>query len=367
MGKNIVICCDGTKNDVTTDSTNVLRFFRSLVRKDEQIAYYDCGVGTISDPTKLTRIGRYLNSGIDMAIGHSVRDNVCRAYRFLCQCYSPGDKIYLIGFSRGAYTVRALAGMIHMLGILRRELQELDRLAWSVYSDDRGILSTSARFGSANRFKNSFSIGEDSRIEFVGVWDTVNACGWIWDPFMVPYTSNNSSINHIRHALSIDERRALFQPNLFRPKNEDQHKSFKQIWFAGSHGDVGGGYPERESGLAKVSLEWMYNEANACGCLLDRNQTAHFLGQVKAGENAKPDILDKSHESTKGLLYNLLEFVPRKHWNSGTQKLGWHIPNFYRRRAIQEQSQFHLSVKDKLEKDSDYKPTNLPREINYCT
>ena len=360
QSKNIVICCDGTSNDVASDSTNVLRLFRSLERSERQVAFYDSGVGTLADPTKVTRIGKYFSRMLDQGIGHSVRENACTAYRFLTRTYQPGDRIFLFGFSRGAYTVRALGGMIHFLGLVRPELEHLDRLAWAVYADDYDRLEKK-RFQSGDRFKSSFSIAETTRIQFIGAWDTVSSFGSPWTPRMVPHSANNPSVDHVRHAVSIDEHRAVFQPNLFYPHPPEQHLSFKQIWFAGSHGDVGGGFPEKDNGLAKYSLEWMYAEAEKCGCLFKESQKDEFLGRSpKHPEISKAEPLAVAHLKIKGF-YNLLEFLPRRHWNHDAGRLEWCLPNLYRHRSIPENSILPSSVDAKLRLDSKYRPRNLPK------
>ncbi len=365
QNKNIVICCDGTSNDVASNSTNVLRIFRSLERSERQVAFYDSGVGTLADPTKITWIGKYLSRTLDQGIGHSVRENACTAYRFLTRTYQPGDWIFLFGFSRGAYTVRALAGMIHFLGLVRPELEHLDRLAWAVYADDYDRLADK-RFQSGNRFKSAFSIAEKTRIQFIGAWDTVSSFGSPWAPRMVPNSANNPSVNHIRHAVSIDEHRGVFQPNLFYPHTPEQHLSFKQIWFAGGHADVGGGFPEEENGLAKYSLEWMYAEAEKCGCLFEEARKDQFLGRSPAHkEISKADPTATAHIKIKGLVYNLLEFLPRRHWNHDAGRLEWCLPNWYRHRSIPENSILHSSVESKLNLDSTYHPGNLPKSYSF--
>ena len=96
---NIVICCDGTSNDIAGAPTNVLRFYRSLERNDKQLAYYDSGVGTLDDPSMLTNPGKAIGRKLDMAVGYSVKRQVCEAYRFLNENWSQGDKIYLVGLS----------------------------------------------------------------------------------------------------------------------------------------------------------------------------------------------------------------------------------------------------------------------------
>ncbi|MEI8018293.1 MAG: DUF2235 domain-containing protein [Schlesneria sp.] len=363
--RNIVICCDGTSNDVASDSTNVLRLFRSLERSERQIAFYDSGVGTLADPTKITGFGKYCSRMLDQGIGHGVRENVCTAYRFLARTYLPGDRIFLFGFSRGAYTVRALAGKIHFLGLVRPELEHLDRLAWAVHADDYDRLADK-RFRYGNRFKSSFSLDEKTRIKFIGAWDTVSSFGSPWTPRTVPNSANNPSVDHIRHAVAIDENRAVFQPNLFFPKTPDQHVTFKQIWFAGSHSDVGGGFPEEENGLSKYSLEWMYVEAEKCGCLFDQSRKDQFLGRSPAHKDiSQADPLAVAHTQIEGVLYNAMEFLPRRLWNHDSSRLKWSLPNLYRRRSIPENSIFHTSVEAKLRLDSTYRPGNLPTSYSF--
>ncbi len=148
--------------------------------------------------------------------------------------------------------MRALAGMVHFLGLVQPELTGLDRLAWTIYADDHHNLPISKRFEAGHRFKRSFTRKEPVRIHFVGVWETVSAFGWMWELRTVPFTASNPSIDHVRHAVAIDERRTAFQPNLFRAAKAEQHLSFQELWFAGSHGDVGGGYPEAVGGCRRL-------------------------------------------------------------------------------------------------------------------
>lgn len=362
MPKNIVICCDGTNQDITSESTNVLRLFRSLERSERQLTFYDAGVGALSDPTVMTKFGRLMRRNIDAAIGHSVRDNACRAYQFLANHYNSGDRIYLFGFSRGAYTVRALAGMISFLGLLPPELAELARLGWKVYADENDELQTRTRFASGNRFKSSFSRPESVRVHLVGVWDTVSAFGWFWQLRTVPYTANNAMIDHVRHAMAIDEHRSAFQPNRFRPRDPSQHESFRELWFAGSHSDIGGGYGEEEGGLAKIALKWMIDEASQEGCLFDASQVDHFLGRM--GKPSVPDFMGSVHNSICGF-WHLLEWLPRRQWdhNAEPEALRWFAPNIYRHRSIPDGASLHASVAQKLDSDRSYRPTNIPKHF----
>lgn len=333
--KNIIICCDGTSNDITGTPTNVLRLYRSLRRSDSQLTYYDSGVGTLPDPSMLTDPGKALGKKLDMAVGYSVKSQVCKAYRFLTRRWEADDRIFLIGFSRGAYAVRALAGMLHVLGLVRRELEHLDELGWSVYS--------AADFKACSNFKYAFSQMLPVKIFFAGVWDTVSSFGRMTNFKTLPYTANNPSIEHVRHAVAIDEKRVCFKANLFRPENVEQHSSFKQLWFPGSHGDVGGGYPEKESGLAKVTLDWMYQEAAALGCELDDQQMEFFLGESDSKTfQAKPDPRAAVHDSIQGF-WHLLEFLPRRQWNHDAtpERMTWYLPNLYRRRKIPGDAEFY--------------------------
>src|SRR4029077_13362949 len=120
MPKNIVICCDGTNNEFGRVNTNVVRLFQSLDLSDpeKQIGYYDPGVGTIAEPGAFSKLDKWLSRVFGLAFGRGLVGKVEGAYTFLMSRYEPGDRIYLFGFSRGAYTVRALAGVLHLLGLL---------------------------------------------------------------------------------------------------------------------------------------------------------------------------------------------------------------------------------------------------------
>ena len=336
--KNIVICCDGTGNDLSGAPSNVLRFFRSLKRDESQLTYYDSGVGTLADPSMITDPGKAVAKQLDMATGHSVKRQVCTAYRFLTRNLSAGDKIYLNGFSRGAYAVRALAGMIHLLGLPQADAEHLDELAWAVYS--------SADFKACANFKHAFSRETAVDVHFVGAWDTVSSFGWITNFKTLPHTANNPSIRHVRHAVAIHEKRACFKSNLFFPNESTGHESFSEQWFDGAHSDVGGGYPEEESGLAKVALEWMFAEAAECGCQFKPDRIEYYLGRSASRTfQCQPDPNGKPHQSIRGF-WHLLEFLPRRQWNHDADpgRMTWYFPNLYRPRKIPADAQFHPSV-----------------------
>jgi uncharacterized protein (DUF2235 family) len=350
-------------NEVAKDSTNVLRTYRCLARNSDQITFYDCGVGTISNPDRITERGRRLSRLVDSALGLSVRANVIQAYLFLVRHYQPGDRIYLFGFSRGAYTVRAVAGMIHFLGLLRPELQDLGDLAWSVYSGENVPRSVRKWFRGANRFRNSFGIDQRVTIHFVGVWDTVSSFGWFGDLRTLPRTANNPSIVHVRHALAIDERRAMFQANHFRPRKLGQHETFKEVWFAGCHSDVGGGHDEKDGTISKVSLEWMLREAESLGLFIDSGKRRHLLNQPP--DHPQADPLGEIHESLKGH-WHLAELLPLRSYSGEAGKKRWKRPHLWARRKIGTKEPrptkpiLHTSVVERIRARSDYRPLNLP-------
>jgi uncharacterized protein (DUF2235 family) len=354
MPKNIVICSDGTDNEIATDSTNVLRLFRMLTRDDRQVAYYDGGVGTLADPAAITVFRKYLSRRLDAAIGLRVRENVIAAYRFLARTYEPEDRIHLFGFSRGAYTVRAVAGLIHFLGLVRPELENLAPLAWAIYANEAHVYTVSHRFAGGNRFQRCFGITVKPSIHFVGVWDTVSSFGFFWNFQTLPHTADNPSISHIRHALAIDERRVCFPANLFFPRQE-QEANCKQVWFPGVHADVGGGYAEKEATLAKVPLVWMLREAEQLGLLINEDQRQYLLDSKN---KLPPDSCGQIHESLVGF-WRPLEYLPRRSWNEPLKRMCWQGPHRGRRRQIEPDSTLHISVLERKNRLG-YSPGNLP-------
>ena len=197
----------------------------------------------------------------------------------------------------------------------------------------------------ADDFKATFT-GEDCKPWFVGVWDTVSSVGWIENPLRLPYTADNPDIEIGRHAIAIDERRAFFRTNLWRlkkPPPQSGPKDLKQVWFAGVHSDVGGGYPEGESGLAKIALEWMIKEAVAKGLLVDPTKVNLVLGRTpNSTAFTQPDANAAAHVSLKGLWW-IAEIIPKRHYDWNTGKWQRRL-NLGRSRTIPEGSFIHESV-----------------------
>src|SRR5262245_10389808 len=221
MSRNIIICCDGTNNEFGSQNTNVVRLVQVIDRDPtKQLVYYDPGVGTLPEPGLFTRIGKNISKWYGLAFGAGLTKNVEEAYSYLMDFWEPGDQVFLFGFSRGAYSVRVLAALLHALGLLPRGNQNLVPYVMRLFgavrrgSGDQETERESNYWRLCNEFRWTFARpitpGSDDRrfrVHFVGVWDTVSSVGWVWDPIKYPYTARNPSIDMIRHAVSVDERR----------------------------------------------------------------------------------------------------------------------------------------------------------------
>ena len=357
MAKNIVICCDGTGNEFGDRNSNVVKLFTVLSLEDPkaQVAYYDPGIGTMGANNALSSTAKWISKVLGLAFGYGLLDNVGDAYRFLMQNWEPDDRLYLLGFSRGAYTVRVLASMLYMFGLLPRNNEQL--IPYILRSlkrmDDAGEKL-------AFQFKKVFSL--DCKPYFVGVWDTVSSVGWITDPLTVRYSRNNPDIHIGRHAISIDERRCFFRQNLWGDPVGDQ--SYKQVWFAGVHSDIGGGYLERQSGLAKVTLQWMIAEAVAAGLKVDQPLVDEILGRSGGSEYAPVNPYGMMHDSMCGA-WKILEYLPRRHWNRNPPPEYEWILYRKRPRSIPNGSVLHQAVLDRLnDPKTHYNPPNLPERYH---
>ena len=168
MPKNIVICCDGTGNEIGETISNVLKLYRILNKTEQQRVYYNPGVGTIGLQNTWQRFKQNATGVFGLATGYGLDNDVLSAYRFLSETYEEGDQIWLFGFSRGAYTARSTAGFVRNCGILRRE--HVDRIdeAYALYRDKSS--KTHPRGMEATLFRRAYSC--ETRIHFIGVWDT---------------------------------------------------------------------------------------------------------------------------------------------------------------------------------------------------
>lgn len=357
MAKNIVICCDGTGNEFGDHNSNVVKLYGTLIVDGrQQVAYYHPGVGTMGAPTASNRVSKAWSIVMGLAFGAGLLANVGDAYRYLMDVFEDGDRVFLFGFSRGAYTVRALAGVLHMFGLLSPGNDGLIPYITQMYArKTRQAAGMKHTFDVVEDFKKIF--GRHCPLHFVGVWDTVSSVGWIWDPLKLPYTAQNPDMLVGRHAVSIDERRCYFRNNLWGPPLEKQ--DIKQVWFAGVHSDVGGSYAYSESGLSQITLEWMLCEARSFGLLVDAQKARAALGAVNPPPPVPPDPRQKIHNSLT-FWWWLFEFLPHTYYDHVAKKPRWRIP-LGARRFIPDGSVLHSTVGDKCGLDSSYRPPNLPK------
>ena len=338
--KRIVICCDGTWNapdekEGDALSTNVVKMAHAVCPIDDaagvhQVVYYHRGVGT--------------NWGADHlvggALGIGLSNNIEDAYRFLVDNYVNGDELYLFGFSRGAYTARSLAGLIRNCGILKKVDSDKIHRAYEIYRSKGEADAPDAQ--AAQEFLDQHSKKVD-KIKFIGVWDTVGALGI---PGLLHFVGKelfefhdvklSSIIENAYHALAIDERRQPFQPSLWEKDQADEHQTMEQVWFAGVHSNVGGGYSE--CGLSDIAFDWMAKKARACGLALD---------QAYIDRHIKPDCGGQLRDSLT-LFYRL--------FGNGQRSLGGNPKT---------NEKLHQSVVDRLERnDPRYRPANIGQQLN---
>ena len=289
MPKNIVVLSDGTGQEGGKEykhDSNVHKLFRMLEnRTSRQVVFYDRGLGT----NWLRITGNAFGAGFSR--------NVLECYDFIFQNYQAGDRVYLFGFSRGAYTVRSLSGFIHLYGVLPKSRPDLIKKAWKRY---RGRVKLPGwrkrRDAAAPKFKRRHN-AMWVKIRFLGVWDTVGALGF---PFKrvagvldrVPWfkhkfheTGLSPSVDRGCHALAIDDERKSFHPTLW----EEPNTKIDQVWFAGMHTDVGGGYPD--SGLSDITLQWMVRHA------LQHDLLLYHKHEV----DGNPQPAGKMHDSREGM------------------------------------------------------------------
>lgn len=359
MSRRLVICIDGTNNYPNGGYTNVQRMFRILKRDDEQLTYYQPGAGTIEPGSMTTGFGRRAVMLLDMMSAVMLRQHVCAAYRYLMANYAFGDELYFFGFSRGAFAVRVLAGMLTKVGLLHPGFDELVPYAWNTYLNPKNAEP-------ARDFRRHYARYID-KIAFLGLFDTVSAVGLPWTPKTFPYTFHNPDVLKVRHAQALDEHRVMFVQNRWKQpdaSDESATTDVRQVWFAGVHSDVGGGYPEAEAGLARIPFAWMAREAQLAGLEFRPRLRAHMLDpddrvrqpnvQSVAAEchDAQPHDQLRSQP-----LWKLLELlpIPRRRYDKDANQWGtdWVI-NLGRPRKLPAGAVLHESVK--LRMASGYRP-----------
>lgn len=339
MPRNIVLCCDGTSNEFATDHTNVAKLCQILVKNPaSQTVFYQPGLGTIAPPGFATGFGAFVARSLGLAFGYGIRSDIRNAYVYIMNHWEPGDRLFLFGFSRGAYTVRALAALIHMYGLAMPGNEPLIpyaiRMLWRINRKRRRDPQSVKRgFELARDFRKGMTSG-DCRIDFLGVWDTVSSVGWVSAPVALPYTQKNESVLVARHAVAIGERRAFFRTNML---TQARGQDLVQLWFPGDHCDVGGGHVEADSGLSKYALQWMVAEAEEKGLLIDSDRLAEMLGENNQ-RYARPVSTAPMHESLSWKWW-ICEFFPKKHRDRSGRTV--RRMNLFSRRDMDEEPLVH--------------------------
>ena len=274
MSKNIIICCDGTGNEYSENNTNVVGTFAAIKRDEKQIAFYDTGVGTFNPlGMSLGPISKKTGILLGQAFGYGIKQNVQEAYVYLMDRYEAGDKVFIFGFSRGAYTARVLVGMLHKCGLLQKGSKNLIPSVMRIAFEGRPQKIEDG-------FKQSFC--HICKPHFVGVWDTVASVGHLHPTRHFKDDVLNHDVTYGFHAISIDEKRKKFPVSIWNESKKSKHQTIEQVWFAGVHSDVGGWYNER--GLSDIALSWMLTKANKCGLHLkdswDKNLKCNPLGPI---------------------------------------------------------------------------------------
>ena len=364
MAKNIVICSDGTGNTtIKGRGTNVFKLFEAVDVHGHrsggltrQVAFYDDGVGT--EPWKPLRL---LSGALGLGLGRNVR----QLYAELARAYEPKDRIYLFGFSRGAFTVRTLAGLVTRCGIVDWArcgsddvLRERVRAAYEAYREryqtdlSRWVLGETRRTTAAERalaaFRERTPVIHPVGIRFVGVWDTVGAVGlpiahaadfvnrFVYR-FKFPDLVLSPQVERACHALALDDERHTFHPVMWDEAGAGGR--IEQVWFAGVHSNVGGGYPKQ--GMSLVALAWMLRRAEQAELRFVAADRAHYWDHQ--------NVHDKLYDSRAGLTA-YYRYKPR---DIGKICARHHLA-----------PRVHLSAVERIVQGTDgYAPGNIPRGL----
>ena len=331
--KRLIVCCDGTWLDSTSGlmsgelpiPSNVTRVSQAIkpISRDgvSQIVYYQAGIGSQ---------GGFLHRVIGGATAEGLSENIRGGYSFLANNYHPGDEIYFFGFSRGAFTVRSIAGMIDGVGLLTKNglpyLAEIFKDWENAYNDRYVPKNPDVPFpakpsAAEPRYKKLLVKNGLSRldvpIQVVGVWDTVGSLGipripWMermkistrsTREFLFYDTKLNDHIINAFQALALDEHRAAFQPAVWE-KPSGNNTNLRQVWFPGAHSNVGGG-SYHDQGIANITLAWMMAQVES---MLDFNEdyvmTQHDLNldyYEDSGQKHRPWSFGKIYRSFTGI------------------------------------------------------------------
>lgn len=359
MPRNLVVCLDGTRNEPETGATNVVRLFEIATKDDAQRVYYDPGVGTMGARSAATRAGKALTQVWGLVLGHGIKENIEEAYRFLMNAYRADDRIFIFGFSRGAYTALALAGMLRTVGLLRPGSDNLVPYALKLYAQGGDENQTEAEerefWKLRTRFTTTFGNPEfpnpfrRHQIEYLGIWDAVKSVGWLnWrakiEEARWPFTRKVPNVRLARHSMAIDENRRHYAEYRFdRADVAKPGSRLREMWFAGVHSDVGGVFPD-DHALSDIALQWIIEGALDAGLVVDGRVYKKNVGASLGDEVPPEKALGKIHSNP---------------WPWAIVGLGW------RRRKIRATDEIHPSVRQRIAATTDaaapYRP-RLPRE-----
>ncbi|KAF4604337.1 hypothetical protein EYR40_001516 [Pleurotus pulmonarius] len=368
--RNIVVCIDGTSNQFGQKNTNVIELYHQLDKDNTQRTYYNSGIGTYAKPSmrSLKYVKLRLDNKVDLAIAWNFERIIMAAYRWLVDNYKDGDRIFLFGFSRGAYQVRTIAAMIEKVGLIHKGNEEQIPFAYELYAgqtaQDPDVIvrpeppqpksalglpppETQTTLSPAESFKQTFS-RKGVKVHFIGAWDTVSSIGVVRDKSLPGTDAVEKTCCYFRHALALDERRVKFLPEYShggatfaepvvdrgtsnvpppQPLNIDRapiNPRVKEVWFPGTHSDI------LDRGHA--ALLWMSYEANTAG-----------LKTHPSRVDWKWENLSEVHESLTAVWFPM-EYLPVKRlsYKSATSTV-WR-PHAGQGRIIKPGQKIHASV-----------------------
>ncbi|KAF8881419.1 WD40-repeat-containing domain protein [Gymnopilus junonius] len=364
-GRNLVLFIDGTSNQFGENNTNVVELHNLVLKEigDHQLTWYQSGIGTYAQPSwkSWKYFEQVLDNKVDLAIAWNFQGTVHDAYEWLTDNYQAGDCIFLFGFSRGAYQVRVLAGMIDKVGLLHKGNKKQIEFAFEIYEDSKSDeVKEGAEHGisSAEHFKRGFS-HKNVRVHFVGAWDTVSSIGLVRGKRMLPRTVDGMKhVCYFRHALALDEH-TVVHDTAHEENGElpDEHSSYrsgtpttmsshtvsnetnrhtKEVWFAGTHSDIGGGNVKNEAmDRGRPPLRWMASEAAEAGLRLEKfDRELSLKEQVEVRESLT-------------FPWRFLEVLPLKRLtfdSDKAEKATTHMPHLGASRKIKYGQKIHSSV-----------------------
>ncbi|KAE9395765.1 YVTN repeat-like/Quino protein amine dehydrogenase [Gymnopus androsaceus JB14] len=375
--RNLVVCIDGTSNKFGTRNTNIVELYCRLDKNTTQLTFYNSGIGAYPKPTSPS-LKSWFHKVKELAFGTKFEKILLDAYRWLSEMYQPGDRIFLFGFSRGAYQVRVLAAMIEKVGLIEKGNAAQIPFAYELYLQTEDSTDASkSEIPAENspeympwRFKTTFS-RQDVHIHLVGVWDTVSSVGIVRPCKDLPLTTSGMKhVCYFRHALALDECRVKFLPEYVyggvardpkpKPSSKENGDSLspldlkphtKEVWFSGSHSDIGGGNTiNKNLNSYGPALRWMIHESIIVGL----NVKPFSEGSEKAEK-----YLEKPTTNSLSGFWWLAEFYPWRQLSYKTQEGTIRRLHLGDGRQIVEGQMIHKSVYDG--KGRDFK-AHLPPE-----